>query len=121
MRVPVLQRSRSWAEKASKGAGFALTNMKRKDDPSPEPVTFTLNFRQAQHPTLASALPVQLLLNSALPYCCTPIPSALAQLIGDVELVCISHADSSLHLYCGYFRRYFSRRGCCKDSSALNV
>ena len=59
MLVLVLQRSRSWAEKASKGAGFALTNMKRKDNPSPEPVTFTLNFRQAQHLPLAPALPVQ--------------------------------------------------------------
>ena len=67
MRVLVLQRSRSWAEKASKGAGFALTNMKRKDNPSPEPVTFTLNFRQA---TTAAALPMQSHLGLVLSYSC---------------------------------------------------
>ena len=43
-----LQKSKSWAERASKGAGFALTNIKRKHNDSTEPVTFTLNFRQAQ-------------------------------------------------------------------------
>lgn len=40
-----LQRSKSWAERASKGCGFALTNIKKKSNDSAEPVTFTLNFR----------------------------------------------------------------------------
>jgi len=43
----LLQKSKTWAERASKGCSFALTNMKRKDKGSAEPVTFTLNFRQA--------------------------------------------------------------------------
>lgn len=43
----LVQKSKSWAERASKGCSFALTNVKRKDNGSAEPVTFTLNFRQA--------------------------------------------------------------------------
>ena len=52
--MPRLQKSRTWAERASKGFSFALTNMKRKSQDSSEPVTFSLNFRQAANTDMMS-------------------------------------------------------------------
>ena len=47
----LVQKSRNWGERASKGFGFTLTNMKRKStDSSAEAVTFSLNFRCLAEP-----------------------------------------------------------------------
>ena len=46
-----MQKSRNWGERASKGFGFTLTNMKRKSsDSSAEAVAFSLNFRCLAEP-----------------------------------------------------------------------
>ena len=87
----VLQRSRSWAEKASRGAGFALTNMKRKDNPSPEPVTFTLNFRQAQHLESSSC--------TVLSYLHILELSAIAQLVGELVPLASDRATAPSNLH----------------------
>ena len=69
MRCPSLvQKSRNWAERASKGFGFTLTNMKRKShaSSSAEAVTFSLNFRHAAECCIAESAEQRLILESCI-------------------------------------------------------